>query len=66
MPLHRRIVGLRETGMSIARTAELAGCSIAQVKRATALHRTKAGSVINGNRALAAPQVSTSVASTAE
>jgi hypothetical protein len=25
--------------MSIARTAELAGCSIAQVKRVTALHR---------------------------
>ncbi|WP_242120341.1 recombinase family protein [Sphingomonas lacusdianchii] len=36
---HRRIVALREAGMSIARTAELAGCSIAQVKRVTALHR---------------------------
>ena len=42
--LHRRIVGLRETGMSIARTAELAGCSIAQVKRVTALHRARTGS----------------------
>ena len=30
--------------MSIARTAELAGCSIAQVKRVTALHRAKATS----------------------
>lgn len=39
--LHKRIVGLREAGMSIARTAELAGCSIAQVKRVTALHRAK-------------------------
>ncbi len=38
---HRRIVGLREAGMSIVRTAELAGCSIAQVKRVTALHRAK-------------------------
>jgi hypothetical protein len=36
-----RIIGLREAGMSIARTAELAGCSIAQVKRVTALHRAK-------------------------
>ncbi|RZI39663.1 recombinase family protein, partial [Herbaspirillum sp. HC18] len=38
---HRRIVGLREAGMSIAKTAELAGCSIAQVKRVTALDRAK-------------------------
>ena len=38
---HRRIVALREAGMSIARTAELAGCSVAQVKRVTALHRAK-------------------------
>ncbi len=29
--------------MSIARTAELAGCSIAQIKRVTALHRAKTG-----------------------
>jgi len=40
---HRRIIGLRDAGMSIVRTAELAGCSIAQVKRVTALHRAKAG-----------------------
>ena len=38
---HRRIIALRETGMSIARTAELTGCSIAQVKRVTALHRAR-------------------------
>ena len=38
---HRRIIGLREAGMSIAKTADLAGCSIAQVKRVTALHRAK-------------------------
>ncbi|MGJ0240054.1 helix-turn-helix domain-containing protein [Novosphingobium fluoreni] len=42
---HRRIVALREAGMSIARTAELAGCSVAQVKRITALHRAKAQTV---------------------
>ncbi|GGB38048.1 resolvase [Sphingomonas metalli] len=45
--LHRRIIGLRETGMSIARTAELAGCSIAQVKRVTAFHRVRAPSPEN-------------------
>ncbi len=39
---HRRIVGLREAGMSIAKTAELAGCSVAQVKRVTAAHRARA------------------------
>ncbi|MBN2974442.1 recombinase family protein [Roseomonas aeriglobus] len=38
---HRRIIALREAGMSIARTAELAGCSIAQVKRVTAAHRRR-------------------------
>lgn len=36
---HRRILSLRDAGMSIARTAELAGCSVAQVKRVTAKHR---------------------------
>jgi DNA invertase Pin-like site-specific DNA recombinase len=40
--LHKRIIGLRETGMSISRTAKLARCSIAQVKRVTALQRLKA------------------------
>ena len=38
---HRRIVALRETGMSIAKTAELASCSPAQVKRVMAIYRTK-------------------------
>jgi DNA invertase Pin-like site-specific DNA recombinase len=41
LALHKRIIGLRETGMSISRTAELAGCSIAQVKRVTALQSSK-------------------------
>ena len=40
---HRRIVALREAGMSIAKTAELTPCSPAQVKRVMALHRAKAG-----------------------
>ena len=39
---HRRIIALRDAGMSIAKTAELAGCSIAQVKKVTALHRDRA------------------------
>jgi DNA invertase Pin-like site-specific DNA recombinase len=30
---HRRIIGLRDAGMSVARTAELTGCSIVQPKR---------------------------------
>lgn len=38
---HRRIISLRDAGMSIAKTAELAGCSIAQVKRVTAAHRRR-------------------------
>ena len=36
---HRRIVALREAGVSIAKAAELASCSPAQVKRVTALHK---------------------------
>lgn len=43
---NRQIIALRQAGMSIARTAELAGCSIAQVKRVTALHRAKSMSVL--------------------
>jgi DNA invertase Pin-like site-specific DNA recombinase len=39
---HRRIVALRGAGHTIERTAELAGCSISQVKRIWALHRAKA------------------------
>jgi DNA invertase Pin-like site-specific DNA recombinase len=38
---HRRIVALRRAGQTIERTAELAGCSISQVKRIWALHRAK-------------------------
>ncbi len=38
---HQRIVALRRAGQSIERTAELAGCSISQVKRIWALHRAK-------------------------
>lgn len=37
--LHSRIVALRTGGQSIARTADLAGCSIAQVKRVWAKHQ---------------------------
>ena len=36
---HRRIVALRDAGMSIAKTAEMTPCSPAQVKRVMALHR---------------------------
>lgn len=35
---HQRIVALRIAGETIARTADLAGCSISQVKRVWALH----------------------------
>ena len=38
---HQRIVTLRRAGQTIKRTAELAGCSISQVKRVWALHRVK-------------------------
>ena len=36
---HHRIIALRRAGQTINRTAELAGCSISQVKRIWALHR---------------------------
>lgn len=36
---HQRIIALRSAGQTINRTAELAGCSISQVKRIWALHR---------------------------
>ncbi len=42
---HRRIVALREAGMSISKTAELAGCSIAHVKRVTAIQRAKSADI---------------------
>ncbi len=38
---HQRIVALRRAGQTIKYTAELAGCSISQVKRIWALHRAK-------------------------
>jgi DNA invertase Pin-like site-specific DNA recombinase len=38
---HQRIVALRGAGQTIERTAELAGCSVSQVKRIWALHRAK-------------------------
>ena len=37
--IHRRVIEMRTNGMSIARTAELAGCSISHVKRVWAAHR---------------------------
>ena len=38
---HQRIIALRGVGQSIKRTAELAGCSEAQVKRIWAIHRNQ-------------------------
>ncbi|MBK1718135.1 recombinase family protein [Thiocystis violacea] len=38
---HQRIVALRRAGQTIERTAELAGCSVSQVKRIWARHRAK-------------------------
>lgn len=38
---HHRILALRGAGHSIERTAELAGCSVSQVKRVCALYRDK-------------------------
>jgi len=38
---HQQIVALRRAGQTIERTAELAGCSVSQVKRIWALHRAK-------------------------
>lgn len=42
---HNRIIALRSAGQTIERTAELAGCSISQVKRIWALHRVEAKSL---------------------
>lgn len=38
---HQQIVALRQAATSIARTAEITGCSISQVKRVWALHNQK-------------------------
>lgn len=40
---HRQIVALRQGGKSIAATAELANCSVAQVKRVMALEKARTG-----------------------
>ncbi len=40
--MHQRIVALRGNGLTIQRTAELAGCSVSQVKRIWALYGAKA------------------------
>jgi DNA invertase Pin-like site-specific DNA recombinase len=37
---HKRIVTFRAAGQTIKRTAELAGCSVSQVKRIWAIHQT--------------------------
>lgn len=37
---HQRIVTFRAAGQTIKRTAELAGCSVSQVKRIWAIHQT--------------------------
>ena len=39
---HERIIALREAGKTIDETARLADCSIAQVKRISAIHRREA------------------------
>ncbi len=39
--VHQRIVALRGAGQTIRRTAELAGCSISQVKRIWSMHSTR-------------------------
>lgn len=38
---HERIIALRESGMTIGRTATLAGCSISQVKRIWSIYKTE-------------------------
>lgn len=38
---HEKIIALRSQGISIAKTANLAGCSVSQVKRIWAIHQQK-------------------------
>lgn len=38
---HERIINFRMTGLTIERTAKLAGCSISQVKRIWAIHKAQ-------------------------
>lgn len=40
-PIHERIITLRQSGLTIVRTATLAGCSISQVKRIWAIHQSQ-------------------------
>ncbi len=47
---HRRFVDLRDAWMSIARTAELARCSIVQANRVTALQSAKTGGLLINER----------------
>jgi len=42
---HQRIIALRSAGQGIARTADLAGCSVSQVKRVWAMHITSKESI---------------------
>ena len=44
--IHQRIIALRGAGQSINRTANLAGCSISQVKRIWSLHKKLLGDLI--------------------
>ncbi|EJB3413614.1 recombinase family protein [Salmonella enterica] len=41
---HERIITLRQSGLTIERTAVLAGCSISQVKRVWAIHQSQKNS----------------------
>ncbi|CNI30967.1 Resolvase [Yersinia aldovae] len=41
IPTHERIITLRQSGLTIERTATLAGCSISQVKRIWAIHQSQ-------------------------
>lgn len=38
---HERIITLRQSGLTIERTATLAGCSVSQVKRIWAIHQSQ-------------------------
>ncbi|EJU5353308.1 helix-turn-helix domain-containing protein, partial [Salmonella enterica] len=41
---HERIITLRQSGLTIERTAVLAGCSVSQVKRVWAIHQSQKNS----------------------
>ena len=46
--IHDRIIALRSGGESIANTAQLAGCSVSQVKRIWSLHQSRTRDSENG------------------